>query len=189
MNSYNILKALKKTNSTATFFFTGHKTEVIETSKRSVETIIMSKLKAGCDIGNHMYDYESAFLMTKEDFNKSVVETDEILKSKYWKNNRRRWFRTASFITYPYMYDIVEQMNYTVVLGNVHSFDSQLRSTKWNLMNLIGRIQTGDIIIVHAIEESVDFIVELIYYLKYKGFEIMSLSNIYDICSAEYQHF
>lgn len=178
----DILEALEETNSTATFFLTGSKIIGLGMKLYNYEMIIKPLLEGGNDIGHHMYDYKASFLLSKEEFNETFRITDEILSEEYWKNNKKKWFRPSSFISLPWMKTIYEELNYTLVLGNIHSFDSQIRKTGYNLFNLIGRIQTGDIIIVHAIEESVDYIVQLIYYLNYKGFEIHSLSSMVNIC-------
>ena len=178
-----MIKALNETNSTATFFLTGSKSIGMDEIERIYQANVIPLLEGGNDIGHHMFDYEAAFLMSKDKFNETFRLTDEILTERYWLNNKKKWFRPSSFIPLPWMKNIYEELNYTLVLGNIHSFDSQMRSTGYNLFNLIGRIQSGDIIIVHTIEESIDFIVELIYYLNYKGFEIHSLSSAIDKCN------
>lgn len=82
------------------------------------------------------------------------------------------------------MYPILEKYNYTMVLANVHSFDYQIRSESYNLMNLIGRIKSGDIIICHDTLETVDYIDVLVQNLKEHGYRVLSLSEMSKICEG-----
>ena len=177
----DLIELLEHHNSTATFFLMGQKMEHLSENK-SLPKLYQKLLDNGHDVGNHMHTYDPACKMDKTEFFESVNKTDKMIISKLLKNNKRKWFRPASFIAFPYMFPIIKEMNYTMVLGSVHSFDVQVPNTLYNLLNLVGRIQTGDIIILHDVGDMMEYIEYFIVYLKYKGFEIVSMSKMMELC-------
>ena len=62
-------------------------------------------------------------------------------------------------------YFSIIKYNYTLVFGNKHSFDHQIRNTRYNLNQIVGRIRSGDIIIVHDLWDNLEFIEKLIVFL------------------------
>ena len=170
-----LVELLKQYNSTATFCMMGRKVRAFSSHLKYIT-------EAGNDICNHMFDYDAAIFMTEEQFKKDLNRTEEIFDEELFVNNVKKWFRPASFLAKNYMFDVLKEKNYTMLLGNVHSFDSQIRNTKYNLMNLIGRIHTGDVIIVHDISESIEYIEQLLSYLKHENFEICSVSEMFKRC-------
>ena len=131
-----------------------------------------------------MYTQDASFTLGKEKFNEDFLKTHDLLVDDYYENNAKRWFRPSGFFAKEYMYDILDEYNYTLVFGNKHSFDHQIRNTRYNLNQLIGRIQSGDIIIVHDLWDNLEFIEKLIVFLKQNNYKVVSLSDMTRICPS-----
>ncbi|KAL7714873.1 Carbohydrate degrading enzyme [Entamoeba marina] len=152
------VKILNETNSTATFFFLGKRLEYNYQTGHPFPLTIRRLLQCGND-------------------------TDAYLGDRYFVNNRKKWLRPASGISSNFMHPIANQYNYTLVAGSIHSFDRQLRSTLINLVNIVPRIHSGDIIILHDLPYNIPLVKNLIQQLHKDGYKIMSLSDIDALCT------
>ena len=184
MATQYILDILKRTESTATFFMCGENVNLVFNYHGEFPEKHQLILKYGNDIGNHMFTQDASFVLSKEDFEKDFLRTHDLLKNHYFQNNVRKWFRPSGLIPTNMMYEVIEKYNYTMVLGNMHSFDHQIRNTQYNLNQILGRIKSGDIIIAHDLLENVDFIEKMIVYLKKNNFKVVSLSDMTTICPS-----
>ncbi|EKE39310.1 hypothetical protein ENUP19_0047G0005 [Entamoeba nuttalli] len=181
-----LLQVLKRNNATATFFMLGNKLQMLNGSYRFYPKFREDILRNGNDVGNHMFNKFAAYKMTMEEFEEQVKKTDALLKLGYFQNNKYNWFRPASFFPLEYMYKILDKYNYTMALGTVHSFDFQIRNAQYNLFSLLGRIKPGDIIICHDTLETVEYIEQMIIYLKHQGYKVLSLSDMSKKCSSPF---
>ena len=180
-----LIEILDRYSSTATFFMAGERIEAVTNVHGVFPEKHQEIIELGNDVGNHLYNEDRAFLMNEKEFEYQLNITDNFLNQGYFQNNKRKWFRPSSFVPKSYMFDILDKYNYTMVLGNVHSFDRQISNTNYNINNLIGRIQSGDIIIVHDLLENVPYIEKLVIYLRSNGFKVLSLSDMSDVCSSK----
>ncbi|ELP87299.1 hypothetical protein EIN_095560 [Entamoeba invadens IP1] len=181
-----LLDILKQNNATATFFLMGLRVDQLTNITKRITRKHQQILRNGNDIGNHMYNEYRAFELSQADFFGEFNKTDFLLNRGYWDNNNNfKWFRPSSFFAKDYMYTIVEKYGYKMVLGSVHSFDMQIQNGRYNMMALMGRIKSGDIVICHDILQSVGYIESLVVYLRSQGYEILSLSKMYDLCEGK----
>ncbi|KAL7716304.1 Carbohydrate degrading enzyme [Entamoeba marina] len=176
------VRILNETDSTATFFFLGRRLESNYNKGNPIPSSVQNLIKCGNDVGNHMFSYDPGYLMNQSEFNESVSKTDKYLNDSFLVNNRRKWLRPASGIPSNIMYPVSTKYNYTIVAGSVHSFDRQISNTLINMVNLVARIHSGDIIIVHDLSYNIPLVTSLIQQLHNDGYEIMSLSNVDELC-------
>ncbi|ELP90680.1 hypothetical protein EIN_023790 [Entamoeba invadens IP1] len=178
----NMLDTLYRHDASATFFMLGNKLENY-INDTVLSPTLEKLLKNGNEVGNHMYNQDASFQLTRNLFNKQFFKTHGYIERlKLWRNNKYKWFRPGSFFPTNQMYDIVGKLGYTLVMGNTHSFDFQIRKTQYNLFALTGRIKSGDIIICHDLKDNLDYVEEMLIYLEMKGFKVITLSKMMETC-------
>lgn len=163
-----ILDTLEKNGVHATFFLVGSRI-------RYNKDIVKRAYDMGCDIGSHSFDHANLSGMKKKNIKKEFSKTNDILKDII--ND------TAHFVRTPYgahTEKVLKAVNYPVILWNVDTEDWKSRNKKKILKRVIGKVNDGDIILMHDIYDSTaDAVEKMIPKLIKQGYQIVSVSELF----------
>lgn len=172
-----ILDILHQQNVPATFFLVGkHLKSHIELGHDIV--------KAGHEIGNHTFSHSLLYLLTNKRMRDEICRTDALIRDIDGADPK--FFRPpAGFFTRRVL-DIVEQLGYKTVVGDVYPRDPHLPGKEKIVERILKRTAPGSIIILHDggntqkvdRSQTVEALCEIIPSLKMKGFEFLKLSDL-----------
>lgn len=164
-----ILDVLENNGVHATFFIVGNR---ISYNK----DIVKRAYELGCDIGSHSFDHAKLTELKKNGIKKEFSRTNDILKDVIGD--------TAHFVRTPYgshTKQVLNAVDYPVILWNVDTEDWKSRNKKKILKRVIGKVNDGDIILMHDIYDSTADAVEvMIPKLIEQGYQIVSISEMFE---------
>ena len=136
-----IIDLLNKYDASGTFFVLGNKVEMYK------ETLI-KMVEQGSEIGNHSYNHKWLIKLNKNDFINQVNQTQSILKSTIG------YTPTLLRPTYGSVNDeIKNNTTLDIVLWNIDTLDWKLKNYKDIANRVIGKVNDGDIVLMHDIHE------------------------------------
>lgn len=164
-----ILDTLEKYGVHATFFMVGNR---INYNK----DIVKRAYELGCDVGSHSYDHGRLTEMKKKNIKKEFSKTNDILKDLIGD--------TAHYVRTPYGSHtkyVLSAVKYPVILWNVDTEDWKSRNKKKIVKKVIGKVNDGDIVLMHDIYDSTADAIEIIIpKLIEQGFQIVSISEMFE---------
>jgi peptidoglycan/xylan/chitin deacetylase (PgdA/CDA1 family) len=167
-NTDEIVNILTNNKANATFFLIGSKID--DTSIKSLQNL----LKTGNEIGSHTYNHKILTRVKKNILDDEFYLVDEILKDKL--NYQLKLVRPPYGIINNY---IKNNYNYSYINWNIDTLDWQSRSAKKVYNKVIGKVNDGDIILMHETYESSVKALELILPELYQeGFQVTTVSNL-----------
>jgi len=172
-----ILDLLQRFNIPATFFLVGKHLE------RHHE-IANEMVGAGHEIGNHTFTHSLLYASTKNRIRDEIRRTDALLRNI--DGAEPKFFRPPAGFFTKRVLDIVEQMGYKTVVGDVYPRDPHLPGKKKIVDRVVQRTVAGSIIILHDggntqrvdRSQTLEALSEIIPLLKNKGFEFLTLSDL-----------
>jgi peptidoglycan/xylan/chitin deacetylase (PgdA/CDA1 family) len=133
-----ILDILDTYNARATFFLI---TDRIPGNESLVERIV----DEGHEIGNHLTEDQPSINLSVEDFERQLIEADELLSGfgdVIWMRPGSGWYNDA-------MLKVVENHGYQCALGSVYPYDPQVGSAWFSTHYVLWKIKPGEIIVLH----------------------------------------
>lgn len=152
--------------------------------------------KEGHEIGNHTYDHHGIFYYTKEELDKEVSDTEEIIRTvtgvstvyfrppKAWiTDNEKKWLKDKG---------------YHVIMWTLNSKDWVTFDDKYILKYILKRIQPGDILLFHDSggvfgidhgdrHETVKTIPRLVEELTRRGYRFVTISELSQLQNKDAQ--
>lgn len=164
-----ILDILKKHNCKATFFVIGSYIE-----KYDKDGIILKRIiDEGHEIGNHMNENHAGILRL-ESLENSIKDCENKVKKFVPISN---FFRPGCGFFNQKMIDIIEKLNYKLVLGNIYPFDPHLKIPNHHVNFVMEKLSNGSIIILHDLEYNIETFEKLLPLIKEKNFDVGKLSS------------
>ena len=162
-----IIDLLNKYDASGTFFVLGNKVEMYK------ETLI-KMVEQGSEIGNHSYNHKWLIKLNKNDFINQVNQTQSILKSTIG------YTPTLLRPTYGSVNDeIKNNTTLDIVLWNIDTLDWKLKNYKDIANRVIGKVNDGDIVLMHDIHERTLKALETILpKLKEEGYQFVTVSEL-----------
>lgn len=169
-----ILNTLEKHGVHATFFLVGNR---IDYNK----DIVKRMHELGCDVASHSFDHAQLNDLKKKKIKQEYSRTNSILKNLIGDK--------AHFVRTPYgthTDKILEATDYPVILWNVDTEDWKSRNKKKILKRVIGKVNDGDIILMHDIYDSTaDAVETMVPKLIKQGYQIVSVSEMFEAKGVE----
>jgi peptidoglycan/xylan/chitin deacetylase (PgdA/CDA1 family) len=172
-----ILNLLDKFKVSATFFLVGkHLKKHHEIARRMVS--------AGHEIGNHTFSHSLLYASTKNRIRDEISRTDALLRNI--DGAEPKFFRPPAGFFTKRVLDVVEQMGYQAVVGDVYPRDPHLPGKEKIVDRVLQRTVAGSIIILHdggntqCVDRSqtIEALYEIIPRLKTEGFEFLTLTDL-----------
>lgn len=167
----DILDLLKQYNSTATFFTIGKYIDKNDESGDKLKRIIDD----GHEIGNHLMENYPAILLSYDNLEKSINECEEKITKIV---PMTKYYRPACGIFNQRMIDIVTELGYKLVLGNIYPSDPHIKCPTYNSKYILDRIKPGSIIILHDLKHTVETLKIILPEIINKGYKIVKLSEM-----------
>lgn len=172
-----ILDLLQRFNVPATFFLVGkHLEKHLEIAHKMVSS--------GHEIGNHTFSHSLLYLSSKKRIREEISRTDSLLRNI--DGAMPKFFRPPAGFFTKQVLDIVEQMGYETVVGDVYPRDPHLPGREKIVDRVLQRTAPGSIIILHDggntqrvdRSQTLEALSEIIPRLKNKGFRFMTLTEL-----------
>ena len=162
-----IIDLLNKYDASGTFFVLGNKVEMYK------ETLI-KMVEQGSEIGNHSYNHKWLIKLNKDDFLNQVNQTQSILK------NTIGYTPTLLRPTYGSVNDeIKNNTTLDIILWNIDTLDWKLKNYKDIVNRVVGKVEDGDIVLMHDIHERTLKALEIILpKLKEEGYQFVTVSEL-----------
>mmetsp|Transcript_66258 Transcript_66258/g.156478 ORF Transcript_66258/g.156478 Transcript_66258/m.156478 type:complete len:252 (+) Transcript_66258:17-772(+) len=143
----HVLDSLAETGAKATFFVIG---SFVSDERRA---IMERLLQEGHHVGNHLMEDRSALRMSEEEFEKALLECQDVLLALDPAFNEApvKWFRPPMGHLAKWMVPILERHRYTIALGNVYPNDCAVQTQPHFISDFVIRhAAPGAIVIVHC---------------------------------------
>ena len=162
-----IIDLLNKYDASGTFFVLGNKVEMYK------DTIVKA-IEQGSEIGNHSYNHKWLIKLNKTEFIDQINRTQSILK------NTVNYTPTLLRPTYGSVNDeIKNNTTLDIVLWNIDTLDWKLKNYKNIANRVIGKVEDGDIVLMHDIHERTLKALEIILpKLKAEGYQLVTVSEL-----------
>ena len=172
-----IVELLQQFDVPATFFLVGKHLE-------KHPEIAREMVNAGHEIGNHTFSHSILYVSTKKRIRDEICRTDTLLRNI--DGAEPKFFRPPAGFFTKQVLDIVEQLGYKTVVGDVYPRDPHLPGKKKIVDRVLQRTVAGSIIILHDggntqrvdRSQTLEALSEIIPSLKNKGFEFLTLSDL-----------
>lgn len=162
-----IIELLDNYGANGTFFVLGNKVEIY---KETLSKII----KQGSEIGNHSYNHKWLIKLNKLEFIEQIERTQTILK------NTIGYTPTLMRPTYGSIDDkIKNNTNLDIILWNIDTLDWKLKDPEDIANRVIGKVNDGDIVLMHDIHErTLDALKLILPKLKEEGYQFVTVSEL-----------
>jgi peptidoglycan/xylan/chitin deacetylase (PgdA/CDA1 family) len=172
-----ILNALSQLDVKATFFMVGKHI-------RSNPHVTKAISEEGHEIGNHTFSHHLMFVLTNNQIKEEIMRTDELIKEI--NGCSPRFLRPPVGLFTKRILNIVEQLGYQMVVGDVYPRDPHMPGKRKIVKRVLQRASPGSIIILHdggnskKIDrtQTVEALKEIIPRLRDKGLRFVTLSEL-----------
>ena len=172
-----ILSILKKENVKATFFIVG------KMGKR-YSYLLKAINKAGCEIENHTYSHPDLTKLSIQKIEEEFLKTYNLIKKITEQDSY--FFRPPGGHYNDEIINIAHKLNYRMVLWTNNTGDYKISSPNRIYLNAINKIQNKGIILLHnGRQATIDALVLIIKDLKEKGYEFLTISQLYELINHE----
>lgn len=163
----DIVKCLKKNNSTATFFVVGNRVD-------SYKSAVKDAYKAGCEIGNHSFDHSNLAKLSKQSVVSQMRDTDKKVKKITGKNT------TVMRVPYGETGGCVKSaVGKPIILWSIDTLDWKTRNKDKTVSAVLNHVEDGDIVLMHDIhKETKAAVLEMIPKLRKKGYQLVTVSEL-----------
>ncbi|KAB2881118.1 polysaccharide deacetylase family protein [bacterium] len=175
-----ILAILREYSVQATFFLIG---KHLSNHPNLAQSIVDS----GHEIANHTYSHQLLVRLSNDEIKREIQSTHELLSGLNGQNPR--FLRPPMGLFSKRVLDVIEESGYRTVVGDVYPRDPHRPGKDKIVKRILSRTQAGSIIILHdggnteVVDRSqtVDALKEIIPTLKQRGFEFVTLSEMFKI--------
>jgi len=172
-----ILRILQKYRVPATFFLVG---KHIVSRKKLAEAVV----QGGHEIGNHTYNHVRLPLLPDKKVKSEILRTHELLMKL--DGQPPQFLRPPQGAFTKRILDIVEELGYKAVIGDVYPRDPLLPGTPKIIQRVLDRTVPGSIIILHDggssknadRSQTVAATEEIIPCLQDRGFTLVTMSQL-----------
>ena len=165
-----ILSSLEDNHFHATFFVVGNKM----TKNRD---LLINIKNSGNEIGSHSYDHSNMNKMSNEEFVEDYNKVNDIYKSIF--NEDIKYIRPPYGLIKDSHLNLV---NATYIMWNMDTLDWKRRNSNYIINYVVNNVKDGDIILFHdSYNSTVEAIEELLPILYSKGFQVMSVSELFEL--------
>jgi peptidoglycan-N-acetylglucosamine deacetylase len=133
----------------------------------------------GHEMGNHLVNDEPSWRLSSEQFENDLLECDNLIQQYVDDEDRMKWVRPGSGFFTKAMMKTCKKHQYRIVLGDVHSFDAQIRNHWWNTRFVCKKVSKGSIIIVHDRDynqEALRYILQDL--VEKRNYQLVTLSEL-----------
>ncbi|MBL7960377.1 polysaccharide deacetylase family protein [bacterium] len=175
-----VLEVLNEHHIPATFFLIGkHLTKYPEIGKRITE--------AKHEIANHTFSHQLLLKLSNDQIKQEIQSTHKLLTQ--FNGQVPRFLRPPMGLFSKRVLDVIEASGYHAVVGDVYPRDPHRPGKDKIVKRILARTQAGSIIILHdggnteVVDRSqtVDALKEIIPTLKQRGFEFVTLSEMFKV--------
>jgi peptidoglycan/xylan/chitin deacetylase (PgdA/CDA1 family) len=165
-----ILDILYKNKSVATFFINGKNIE-------GNEKLLKKMVAEGNELANHTYNHYDLTTLTSQQVIDEVNNTQSSLE-KVLPGYKLRYVRPPYGI---YNDAVLAAIPYPIILWNLDTGDWNEPDSEKTYQKVMENIKYGDVVIFHDSSNStVDAIAKIVPALKERGFQLVTLSQLYD---------
>lgn len=172
-----ILNLLKEYNATATFFLIG-----AQAQEKGRRELLKQMVRNGNELGNHAMHDEPSRDLSSEQLTKQIREVDLWIDGIYQQTGMVRlgkYFRPGSGFFTKRMLDIVEGMDYRLVLGNIYPHDPQIPYWNVNAKHILSMLRPGGIIICHDRRSwTLPMLRKVLPEITKRGYKIVTVSEL-----------
>lgn len=170
-----VLDALEEHFGVATFFMVGSRIS-------GNEAILQRSYNLGNELGNHTYDHPELSKLGSEGVQSQLSQTDELIKNACPD--------ITSIIMRPpfgaFNDTVKSAANRPIIMWSLDTLDWKTRNTQSDIDAALGA-KDGDIILMHDIHEPTVAAAEaIITGLQEKGFQLVTVSELYQYRKGEY---
>ncbi len=164
-----LLEVLKKNNVRATFFLLG-------SNANRYPEIVKQEKNEGHQVESHSWGHPNFLHLSVEKAKAEINNTDDVIEKAIWE--KPKFFRPP----YGAFNDTTLTLTDKVfLLWDVDSQDWKNKDVQKNLAHVRKTLQAGSIILFHDIHEaSIDTIEPLIHELRGKGYEFVTVQELFD---------
>ena len=169
-NTSKVIDVLNKYDIKATFFVLGNKVEIYQ-------DVLKESLKNGNEIGNHSYSHKWLIKLNKNELEKQIYKTQEIIKKT------TGYTPTLLRPTYGSVNNNIKKLtDFKITLWNVDTLDWKYKSVNRIVNRAVKNPKDGNIILMHDIHErTVKAVEKIIPMLKEDGYDLVTVSELRDI--------
>lgn len=168
-----ILDRLSQYNASATFFIIG---------ERVNDELLKNIVSAGHELGNHTFKDEASTKPNLESISKSIEDTHKLLS----RHQEIKWFRPGKARYNAQILSIINEYDYSLVLGDVFPYDHIIKSSSILSWYIDRSVRPGSIVVLHDSKEmgerTVNTLNRILPELNKRGYRIVSLSEINKVC-------
>ncbi len=169
-----ILEALKKTNTKAIFFITGH-------YLNSATDLVMEMIQDGHIIGNHTYSHKDFTKSSNEEILKDIEKLELLFKEKTGKE-MSKYVRPPRGEFDERSLKVVKDHGYHSIFWSLAYVDwhqNMFHGDQYSLKQVMKRIHNGAIILMHTVskDNAVD-LESIIVQLKDEGYIFKTIDNV-----------
>ena len=170
-----IMEILDEYDVLATFYYVGQNIE-------SNPDVLKDTVGRGHEVGNHSWSHPNLRYLPEGEFVKEIDKTSDIIKAYTGEEvaTLRPPYGDLDIDNMPYL---VEE-NYNVVNWSIDTWDWWNRDSNKILINVLKDLHPDSIILLHSAgssegyQSTVDALPEIIYNLKLRGYEFVTVSEI-----------
>lgn len=166
-----ILDVLGGNEARATFF-------IISSRVAGNEACLRRMVAEDHELGNHMLRDETSIKLSPEEFERQLLESDEVLSAFA----PVCWFRPGSGRYDPRMLATLERHGYRCALGSVYPFDPQVRWSWFSRRFILSNVQAGSIVILHDWgakgRRTVKTLSQVLPALRERGLRVVTLTEL-----------
>lgn len=171
-----ILDVLKRYDAKATFF-------IIGSQVAGYEGIFERMRQEGHEVGNHAWRDEPSIRLESEVLKQQMLDVERMLLPN---SNGLKYFRPGSGYFNKKMVEMVKEMGYKTVLGDIFPFDPVIPKPGINAKHILSMLKPGGIIIVHDRRSySAEQLEIALKGMKERGWKAESLGGLLKIAEEE----
>ncbi|CUH95281.1 hypothetical protein P22_1351 [Propionispora sp. 2/2-37] len=166
-----ILDILQEKQVKATFFVVGERAE-------QFPELVKREERDGHEIGNHTYSHPNLFSLTRNNIDKEIEKTDQIITKM---TTKPLFFRPPEGRFNKSIINLARDKGYTVILWSVDPFDWRLHPAGDTVNTVLKKTKPGSIILLHdgiypsTTPEALNYIIDS---LKDRGYEFLTISQL-----------
>lgn len=162
-----IIKALKESHATATFFIVGSR---INNYQRSIHSMIDNNM----EVGSHSYNHKYLSKINNESILYELNETNNSFKNITGKELKLLRPPYGSFKE-----NIHSLSGMPIILWSVDTLDWKYRDSKKVYNSILNNLKDGDIVLMHSLFESTkDAVIKVLPELYKRGYQVVSVSEL-----------
>lgn len=166
-----ILDCLEKYNGRGTFFVVGSRVE-------TYKDCIKREAALGCEIGCHTYSHANLTRLSSAEIKKEINSSVKAIE-KYSGGQKVRLVRTPGGAVND---KVKAAVKYPLINWSVDTLDWQHRTTSKTVANIKQNAKDGSIVLMHDLYYATgDAAVEIIPWLTSKGYQLVTVSELFDL--------